>query len=178
MMEEIRIPMRRLGALIGPKGSIKREIEKLGTVTLEIDSDDGTVLIEDMASSDAEQVLTAIKVVKAIARGFSPEKAFKLFEDNLISFDVINLNEFDLKTGKAMQVKRGRVIGAEGKARYEIEKSSGAMISVQGKTIAFIGTLEQIDLAKRAVEMLLEGAKHSTVFGFMHNKPRTEKFEL
>jgi ribosomal RNA assembly protein len=178
MMEELRIPMRRIGALIGSKGSIKRKIEELGTVTIEINSNDGTVLIEDLANSNQEKTLKAIDCVKAIARGFSPENALKLFENENFVFDLINLTEFDLKTSKAMQVKKARVIGTHGKAREEIEKSSGALISIQGKTIAFIGTIQQIDLAKRAVEMLLEGAKHSTVFGFIHKKPKTEKFEL
>lgn len=177
MIEELKIPINRIGALIGVKGSIKKKIEELGTVTLEIDSKEGIVLIEDMASSNQEKALKAIDCVKAIARGFPPEKALKLFEEKN-SFDLINLNDFNLKSSKAMQVKKARIIGTHGKAREEIEKNSGAMISIQGKTIAFIGTLKQIDLAKRACEMLLEGAKHSTVFGFIHKKPETEKFEL
>ncbi len=177
MLEEIIIPMNRIGVLIGPKGSTKREIEKLGTVTLEINSSDGSVLIEDLASSNQEKVLKAIDCVKAIARGFSPKNAFKLFEEKN-NFDLINLNDFDLKTSKSMKTKRGRVIGSNGRARLEIERTTGVLISIQGKTIAFIGTIEQIDLAKRAVEMLLEGAKHSTVFGFINGAPRTKKFEL
>ena len=177
MLEEIIIPLNRVGVLIGRKGSIKREIEKLGTVTLEIDSSNGSVLIEDLASSNQEKVLKAISCVKAIARGFSPENAFKLFEKKN-KFDLINLNEFNLKTSKSMKTKRGRIIGSHGKAREEIEKTSGALISIQGKTIAFIGTIEQIDLAKRAVEMLLEGAKHSTVFGFINKNFKSKKFEL
>ena len=59
---------------------------------------------------------------------------------------------------------KGRVIGAEGKARKMIEALTDTEISVFGKTLAIIGKHEDTAIAKRACEALLSGAPHSNIF--------------
>jgi ribosomal RNA assembly protein len=174
MIEELRIPHARIGVLIGPKGTTKHEIEVKTGVSLEIDSEEGTVAF--LQTTDPIKALKAMKIVKAIGRGFSPQKALRILEEN-VSLELIDLKEKIGKSTKAINTKKGRIIGRQGKARAEIEENTGASISVYGKTIAIIGTPAQIDKATRAIEMLLEGAKHLTVFRFVH-KQEPKKFEL
>ena len=65
---DIRIPEERIGVLVGPNGSMKRFIEEKSKVSLEIDSDNGTVSITSV--EDPLQVLRVMDLVKAIGRGF------------------------------------------------------------------------------------------------------------
>ena len=76
--QELKVSSARLGVLIGKSGSTKREIEeKTGTI-LRIDSEEGMVTIE---AEDPVAVMTTTNVVSAINRGFSPERAYRLLED-------------------------------------------------------------------------------------------------
>ena len=77
---------------------------------------------------------------------------------------------------KSIEIKKGRVIGKHGSARMQIEEETGAKIAVYGRTISIIGNAEGIERARRAVEMLLQGAKHTTTFRTLEHK--AVKFEL
>lgn len=173
--EFLLVPHERLGALIGKKGATKKEIERKTHTRLEIDSEEAQV--EVIQRGNVLDYLKALKIVKAIARGFSPEKAFRLLSEDCV-FELIELREVLGKSQSALKSKKGRVIGSHGKAREEIELETGANISVYGKTIAIIGRVEQAEKAKKAVEMLLGGATHSTVYGALKKKESNERFEL
>jgi len=172
MEELIKVPEERIGALIGPKGSVRKKIEKKTKCKLEIDSEYGDVTIE----GDGEDFFKAADVVKAIARGFSPERAFKLFEQEYM-LKIIDITEYTGKSTATQKAKRGRVIGREGMARTEIEKRTHSMISVYGKTVAIIGLPQDIELATEAIDMLLSGAKHETMEKYL-DKETTEQFKL
>ena len=74
-----------------------------------------------------------------------------------------------------MQRLKGRVIGREGKSRQIIEELSETNISVYGKTIGIIGSTESASIARQAVESLLKGATHASVFKFLEKKRRDLK---
>ena len=84
-MDYMNIPEDRVSVLIGPKGTAKRRIEKLGTSKLRI-SNNGNVSIE------GENIITK-SVVEAIGRGFNPRIAMKLFNDEYL-FEIIELIEY------------------------------------------------------------------------------------
>ena len=70
---------------------------------------------------------------------------------------------------------RARVIGTNGKTRRIMEDLSGADISIYGHTVAIIGDIYQLDLAKRAVDLILSGSEHKTVYKYLereHKKMR------
>jgi len=176
LFESIKIPKERIAVLIGKKGATKSNIEKLAKVKIEIDSKTGEVIIEPKGK-DQLNYLSAINIVKAIARGFSPKNALLLL-DSETYLEIIELKEFG-KTKKTLITKKGRVIGREGKIREQIQEATDTKISVLGKTIAIIGRLEGISAAKKAVEMLLQGARHATIFKFLNeNSWKGEQFEL
>ena len=177
MDEFVRIPEERIGVLIGPQGAVKREIEKKTGTRIEIDSESGEVEISSK-KGDALQFYKAGDIVRAIARGFSPEHAFSLLKEGFI-LEIIKITEYAGKSEKAIAAKRARVIGKQGTAREEIERNTGCFVSVYGKTISIIGSTDKIEKAIKAVGMLIEGAKHSTAFGFLkNNKKKSDKFEL
>ena len=165
MREYLKVPRDRIGVIIGVGGSTKAQIEEKGEVKLDIDSAEGTVTIE----SDSLGILKATEVVNAVARGFSPEKAFRIFDDEQITLDIIDLSKV-ADTPKELKRIMGRVIGKEGKTREALESLTGANVSVYGKTVSTIGYIDQIQTVRTAIEMLAEGAKHAAVYSFLERK--------
>lgn len=174
--QELKIARDRVGVLIGKKGEVKRAIEKKGNVKLEIDSEEGDVII---TADDGLKLFEVKSIIMAIGRGFSPEAAFRLFDEGY-SFESLDITEFTGKSKKKMDRIRGRVIGEEGKARKYIERITDTNISIYGKTVGIIGEQEWVSLAKRAVEMLLSGAPHGPVYAMLEKKRRAlqrQKYE-
>lgn len=172
MEEEIKIPEERLGVLIGPQGSVKKKISTKTKTIIEIDSGTGDVIIE----GEGEDFFKALDIVRAIGRGFSPEKAFKLLEKDFL-LKIIPIKEFVGKNSSAIIAKKGRIIGKKGLARKEIEEKTNSFISVYGKTVAIIANSKNIEIAQEAVELLLKGATHETMENRIKNSGKT-RFEL
>jgi len=168
LFESIRIPKERIGALIGKSGKEKKRLEGLSGVKLEIDSESGEVEVQGHGAN-AENFYSAVNVVKAIGRGFSPENAMLLIGRDYL-LDIIKVSDIVGGSEKALATKRGRVIGRGGKARETIERETNSKISVMGKTIAIIARPDDIEAVRRAVEMLLQGANHSMIYKFLQRR--------
>ncbi len=172
----LKIPHDRVGALVGPNGSVKSVIERKLSVGLQVDSESGTVQITlPQASDDPTVLFRAKEVVTAIGRGFAPDHAFRLLDDEEILLDVIDLRETVGRSPSDLKRLKGRVIGKEGKTRRIIEELSEANISVYGHTISIIGYADQAAIAREAVTMLIRGTLHGTVYRFLHKKRRELK---
>lgn len=161
--------MDRIGAAIGPNGEIKREIERRTSTKLIFDSESGCVKIEP--GDDPLGALKAENVLKAIARGFSSERAFRLFDDDQL-LEIVDITDFAGNSERAISRLKGRVIGEQGKTRETIERMTDTYVSIYGKTVAAIGSVEQLAVAREAIEMLLSGKEHSTVYRFLNRKRR------
>ena len=172
----VKVPTDRIGALIGPEGSVKESIEKKFSVELHIDSETGNVTITLRADvEDPSYIFKAREVVTAIARGFSPERALRLLSKDDASLHVIDLHEIVGKSQSDMNRLKGRVIGQDGKTRRIVEELTNANITVYGHTISIIGNLDELEIAKEAVQMLLRGSQHRTVYRYLHRKRRELK---
>lgn len=164
-----RIPMERIGVLIGQKGEVKKRAEKLCGVKIQVDSDTGEISVDDSTAKEPIGALKAIDFVKAVGRGFSDEKSMKLFDDD-VYLEVIDIRDFTGKSKTRIQQVRGRLIGSRGKTRKLIEELTGVDLSIYGNTVSIIGDTLQLDVAKRAVLMVLKGSEHSTVYKFLERK--------
>ncbi|MDH5806589.1 MAG: KH domain-containing protein [Candidatus Methanomethylicaceae archaeon] len=166
----LRIPLDRIGVVIGEKGEIKSEIEKKTNTIISIDGKTGEVTIENTPNTtDPSGILKARDIITAIARGFSPEKAFRLFDDNQI-LDVINLKEYIGDSKNHITRIKGRIIGEKGKTRKMIEELTDTYISIYGHTVSIIGGYEEVRVAREAIEMLIRGMQHGTVYRFLDRK--------
>ena len=174
-LEEFAIPKERVAVAIGPNGGTKKEIEKQTKTKIRIDSKNGDV---EIAADDAVAVMKAASIIRAIGRGFSPEHAMKLVDDEYY-FTLIDLNELLGKNWKHIQAKKGRVIGKEGAIRGKIEQDTHTYISVYGKTIGIIGKAEEVEKATHAITLLVKGAEHATVLNYLRQShSNEEEFEF
>jgi len=172
----VKVPRERIGALIGPDGRVKASIEKKLSVELRIDSQTGDIEITLLPNAQDPTVLFRAKeVISAIGRGFSPEHAFRLLEDDEAMLEVIDLRETVGRSQSDMKRLKGRIIGKEGKTRRIIEELTEATVSVYGHTVSIIGNMDQADAAKEAIRMLIRGSLHRTVYGFLHRKRKELK---
>jgi ribosomal RNA assembly protein len=172
----VRIPGDRIGALVGPEGRVKAAIEKKLSVNLQVDSKSGNVQVTLTPNSDDPTVLfRAREIIRAIGRGFSPNHAFRLLNDDESVLEVIDLRETVGRSQSDLKRLKGRVIGKEGKTRRIIEELSEANISVYGHTISILGKADQAAIAREAVWMLIGGSLHGTVYRFLHKKRRELK---
>lgn len=170
----VRIPKDRVGTLIGPDGKVKAYIENQMKVKLEIDSEDGGInIVLDKDAPDPSVLLKAKDVVTAIGRGFAPETAFRLIRNEDEIFDMIDLRLVFGRSESDIKRIKGRIIGADGKTRKLIEELTEADVVVYGHTVGIIGTFEQADAARNAVQMIIEGCQHHTVYKYLQRK-RTE----
>jgi ribosomal RNA assembly protein len=175
--EYLKIPRERVGVVIGKNGITKDEIENLTKTRIIVDSEAGTVAISPTEETeDPLSVWKARYIVKAIGRGFNPEISVKLMGDETI-LEIINLPDYVGKSKKAILRQKARIIGKDGRTKDIITDMTGVDISIYGKTVAIIGDMEQIHIAKEAVEMILNGVRHKTVYAFLERKTRDMKIK-
>jgi ribosomal RNA assembly protein len=172
----VRIPKERVGVLIGPDGKVKRDIEERLMVELQIESEAGGVnILLNAKAQDPTVLFRAKDVVTAVGRGFSPEQAFRLIRNEDSIFDFIDLRViFDRSESDIRRVK-SRIIGMNGKTRRTIEELTEADVVVYGHTVGMIGTFEEVDAARNAVQMIIQGSQHHTVYSYLQKKRRELK---
>lgn len=169
---ELKIPKERIAVLIGKKGEVKKRIEEFTKTKIEVDSKEGDVFV---SGQDAVNLFSVREMIKAIGRGFNPETAQLLLKSDY-TFELVSITDFAKTKNDAIRLK-GRIIGAEGKSRKTIEDLTDTYISVYGKTIGIIGEASAVAFARRAVESLLSGSPHSSVYTWLEGRRRDLKRE-
>jgi len=167
----VRVPKERVGVLVGPDGKVKQKIEEKFMVELQIESESGGVtIVLSERTNDPSLLFRAKDVITAIGRGFSPEHAFRLLRNEDDIFDFIDFRAIFGRSESDIKRVKGRIIGANGKTRRLIEELTNASVVVYGHTVGFIGTFEQVDVARNAVQMLIDGSQHHTVYRYLQRK--------
>jgi ribosomal RNA assembly protein len=173
----VKIPKERIAVLIGKSGKVKHQIEERCGVKIEIDSEGGDTMIIGNSSADRLEAFRAVEVITAISRGFSPQRAYLLFEDEELIFQQIDLHDYAGKSPNALERIKGRIIGEGGKARRMIEELSGSYVSVYGHTVSLIGNFREIKLTTEAITMLAKGSMHKTVYNMLQGAKRKDKLD-
>jgi ribosomal RNA assembly protein len=178
----VKIPKDRIGALIGQGGIIKERIEKQLGVEIGVDSETGDVNLNlSPNAEDPSLMFRAKELVTAIGKGFAPERAFRLIQDDEALLEVIDLREIFGRSSSELRRVKGRIIGQKGKTRRIIEELTDAEVSIYGHTVTIIANADEMDITREAVKMLLQGRQHSSVYRFLNKKRRElekKKLEL
>lgn len=164
----IRIPRDRVGVLIGPSGRTKQRLEATFQVGLTVESETGNVeIVPQPEQTDVSVLFTVRNIVQAIGRGFSPRRALMLLNEDT-DILVLDLEDYVGSSRGNQERIKGRVIGRGGKSRSLLEQLTECQISVYGGTVAIIGAYEMLPIAQEAVEMLMNGAFHKTVWNHLY----------
>jgi len=178
-MKYQKIPIDRIGVLIGHNGETKKDLEEKFKIKLDIDSKSGEINIDDQENEDPLELLKVENIIKAIGKGFSPKNADRLNKDNA---DFFTFDLYDYVGKKDAQVRRlkSRVIGREGKTKNVLEDLTDSKISVYGHTVSVISDVMRMNILKKSIDMLITGSKHATVYRFveiqMREIRRSEKY--
>jgi len=175
----MKIGKNRIAVLIGKNGETKKQIEDSLGIQIILDSQTGDYEIKPVFESTKYNPLnqfTAQKIINAISRGFNPNKAMKLLEDTF-DLEVFNLYNLLGKSDKKIKRMKGRIIGRNGEIRTAIERYAESYVSVYGKTVSLIAEYENLQISRRAINMLLTGTPHHTVLKFLERKYNEKKKE-
>ena len=177
-MRSIRIPQDRVGTIIGTKGETKKMLQRISGIKIEVDTEGEVLIYDDAETTDPLMALKIIDVIKAIGRGFSPDRAMRLFDDDEY-LEVVDLKEFVGSRNNQLSRIRGRIIGKDGKTRQIIEDLTGVYVTIYGNTVALIGNSVSLPVAKHAIELLLNGSEHATVYHYLESqRPRLRIAEM
>ena len=168
--------MERIAVVIGHNGETKRDLEVKSGIRLEIDSRMGEIAIDDHNVEDPLQVMKLESIILAIGRGFSPEHAMKLLNDDFELY-IFNIHDYVSKKESHVRRLKSRIIGTEGKTKRVIEELTDSYISVYGHTVSIIADFVSMDIARRAIDKLLGGSKHATVYRFIESNMRQLKLK-
>jgi ribosomal RNA assembly protein len=158
--------MDRVAVLIGQNGKTIEFLEKKTKVPVSVDSETGEVVIDNHETEDPFTVFKVENIIRAIGRGFSPKIAFKLLDDSF-DFFIFDIHDYVKKKSSHVHRVKGRIIGTKGKTKRNLEHLTGSFISVYGHTVAVIGYIVDLDITKKAIDKLLQGSKHATVYHFV-----------
>ncbi|MFZ8829942.1 MAG: KH domain-containing protein [Candidatus Aenigmatarchaeota archaeon] len=136
------------------------KIERLSNCKISLEDQEVTI-----EGNDPLTVLRVKEVFRALNRGFDLNTALYLLDESYF-LDIIDVKDYGKSRERQIQLK-GRVIGKGGSIKKMIEEKTGTKICVHGKTISIIGKWENLQIAKKAIEMLLEGKMHSSVQKFL-----------
>lgn len=177
-MRSIRIPQDRVGTIIGTKGETKKMLQRISGIKIDVDTEGEVLIHDDDETADPLMALKIIDVIKAIGRGFAPDRATRLFDDDEY-LEVVDLKEFVGGRNNQLSRIRGRIIGKDGKTRQIIEDLTGVYVTIYGNTVALIGNSVSLPVAKHAVELLLNGSEHATVYHYLESqRPRLRIAEM
>lgn len=168
--DQLKIPKERIPILIGKKGSIKKEIESKTKTKLKI-SKEGDVII---SGEDTLDVYITKSIIKAIGRGFNPELALKLLNEDYC-FEMIEIKDFAGKSKNKVLRLKGRAIGQKGKCRKTVEDLTDTNVSVYGKTVSILGKTDNVGLARKALESLLRGARHGNIYKWLEKQRKLRR---
>jgi ribosomal RNA assembly protein len=169
--ETIRVPAERIGVIVGKNGRVKKRIQQLTNARVEVNPEGIVTISSSQESEDPVLLWKARDIIRAMARGFSPKKAFALLDEDA-RLIIISLREFVGTSQRQLRRVAGRIIGENGRTRRVIEQTTETKVSVYGRTVSIIGVDPGIEYARKAIDMLIEGAPHNVVYTHLEKMRR------
>jgi len=158
MIDYLSVPEERMKLL---KNDTKWEdkLRQLSDIKVKLSED------IEFEGEDPLAVMRIKLVFQAFGRGFDFDDALNLLDEEF-SLEIIDLSAYSKSRDRLMTLK-GRIIGTEGRSKNIIEKKTETKIAIYGKTVAIIGRFQDVAKAREAIELILSGKKHGTVFRFL-----------
>jgi len=122
-----------------------------------------------------EEEYFALQIIEAINLGFTIKKAL-LLKDPEFTFNQIPIKSVTKR--QDLERIRGRIIGKHRKALDTIESLTECDISLHDNVIGIIGLAQDVEKASYALQNLIRGSKHSSVFSYLEKQRALEKTKL
>lgn len=164
-MMYITVPDDKLNVL---KGILPR-LEEISNTKVEIDEKTKSIKVSPK-TGNAYDAMKVISVIKAIGLGFSIDDSMKLMSDDY-GLEIIDLKDY-FSSPEAIRRIKGRIIGEKGKTKKTIQEYTGVQIIIRDHMIGLLGNIEQLQIAKKAIELLIQGKEHSTVYKYLDQAER------
>ena len=119
-MRYVKIPMERIGVVIGHEGQTKKILEERSKLIIKIDSKIGEISIDDHESKNPLNAIILENIILAIGRGFSPEHAMRLFGED-VDFYIFDIRDYVGKKESHVRRLKARIIGTHGKSKRVLE---------------------------------------------------------
>jgi len=71
----------------------------------------------------------------------------------------------------------GRIIGEEGKIKKRISEATGCSIYITDSKIALIGSFDEVEYAKNAIQIIVDGSPHARLFKYLEKVIRERKMK-
>lgn len=162
MKDFLIIPEEKMEILKNRKFNYLRKLRNFIDVTFSIEDE------IEIEGKNSFEVMHTKEIIKAFSRGFSWDDSLYLVSEEYY-LEIIKISDFVGKSKNRLIQMKSRVIGTEGKSKNIIEKYTNSKIAITGKTVSIIGRWNSINIAKNAIEMILNGSKHGTVFKYLED---------
>ena len=170
MQNTFHLDKDRIPVFIGKEGSKKRKFEKKFDCQIEINSETGDITINNAESLN---LFILNNIINAINLGQNPDNAIKL-EDETYVHDTIDVKNYE-KEQSRLKTIMGRIIGKDGSTRRIIEEITKCNLAVKDHYVSVIGPYENTILVHEALDMLIKGASHKTLYSYLErNKHKVD----
>ena len=121
--------------------------------------------------SDAIDEFQALRVLEAIAFGFSARKSLSLLDEEKM-FRKVHIKSHTKRKLKDIQA---RLIGTHGKTKKIISDISGCDIVVTDGDVGILGDAETIYDTETAIVSLIKGSKQSNMYRYLERRNKERK---
>ena len=153
-----------------------KAIEEEFSVKIIIDNDKGEVTIIPGNNTSFDQLIKAKNIIEAISYGFDYNDAQNLRSDDY-TLEIIDLKDY-VDKDKANHISRikARIIGEDGRAKRVLQELTDTNIVIGDRYIAILGLYDNVKIAREALEMLIHGRQHATVYRWIQNWRRESRY--
>lgn len=167
MIDFVLIPAERVEEF----EKIKKEFELASGAKININRETNEVQIE---CKDSFEMMRVKDMVRAFGRGFELQDVKDLLDENY-KFESINIKDYAGKSKSRLVTLRGRLIGKKSKVKNTLEQLANVKIAIYGKTVSIIGRWDCVQRAREAIELVLSGRKHGTVYRYLEKCVKGER---
>ncbi len=160
---ELNYSQDEISNIIGKKGKKIKDVENALKIKAKIH--DSKIIIKKYQNGLNDFEL--VNIFDALALGFKAKQALLLTNPEYM-FEKISL-KLKIRPSRRKIIK-ARIIGTKGKTRRLIEELTGCFMAISKNFIGLIGKHESIAIAKKAIEKLIRGQKHSAVYSWLQRE--------
>jgi len=155
---------------IGKIRKLKEKIEKSLNVRITFTKSDIEI---ESPEDDAYAEYIARKIIDALQYGFTLESALNLKNEDCM---IEKINVKDYSRPSRWRAIVSRLIGEKGRTKEIISEMTGCEVAIHDYTVAIIGDTADVSIATHAIQSLINGSPHATVYAYLERNRKFRKY--